>query len=66
MDDNLESGFDQWQYRHVAYGQFVYWQYGHLDEGNRMVIPSCCVWRIRDKYPDPRGTYIGFRLHRLM
>ncbi|KAG5269915.1 hypothetical protein AALO_G00186560 [Alosa alosa] len=59
INDHQEPGEEQRQYRHSAYRQFVLWQYGRLGIGNRVVIPSGCVWKIRDSFPDPRGQYTG-------
>ncbi|CAM4530128.1 unnamed protein product [Leuciscus chuanchicus] len=61
INDHQEPGEEQRQYRHSAYHLFVLWQHGRLGIGNRVVIPSCCVWKIRDSFPDPRGQYTGFR-----
>ena len=51
--------------RHAAYRQFTLWWYQYLGANNRRVVPSCCVWKIRDKFPSFSQVYTGFRPDRL-
>ncbi|XP_049514065.1 P2X purinoceptor 7-like [Dermacentor silvarum] len=48
------------QYRYTAYRQFVWWVYKRLGQGNRVVLPSCAVHRIRKEFPTPGGHYTGY------
>ncbi|XP_077344560.1 P2X purinoceptor 7-like [Lithobates pipiens] len=46
--------------RKTAYRAFIAWIYGFLGKGNRRVIPSCAVKVVRQTFPDPNGSYVGF------
>ncbi|XP_034027136.1 P2X purinoceptor 7 [Thalassophryne amazonica] len=46
--------------RHCAYKRYISWRFGVLPGYAHPVIPSCCVWRIREDYPSPDGQYSGF------
>ncbi|KAJ8049558.1 P2X purinoceptor 7 [Holothuria leucospilota] len=48
------------QYRFVAYKMFTQWGHGHMGRGNRTPIPSCAVYQIRLKFPEPDAEYTGF------
>ena len=61
----LEHPRNNENFWHTAYRQYVLWQHGRLGQGNRRVIPSCCVLAIRYQYPSPNGIYTGFRPARL-
>ncbi|XP_040079223.1 P2X purinoceptor 7 [Ixodes scapularis] len=51
----------QERYRYTAYRQFTWWVYHILGRGNRKVLPSCVVSRIRQEFPSFNGRYVGFR-----
>lgn len=63
-EDNLRPGAPledvNRSYCHAAYRQYLLMQYGKLGVGHRKVIPSCCVWRIRDTFPDPNSHHKGW------
>uniref|UniRef100_A0A8C5B0V5 P2X purinoreceptor 7 intracellular domain-containing protein n=1 Tax=Gadus morhua TaxID=8049 RepID=A0A8C5B0V5_GADMO len=65
LGDLPDPGESNKQFRYAAYREFVVWQYGAMGAGNRVVLPSCCVWKIRDRFPDPHGQYKGFIPNRL-
>ena len=49
--------------RHLSYKTFVFMAHAanYVGRHNRVQLPSCVVMRIRELYPDPSNTYLGFR-----
>jgi hypothetical protein len=47
-------------FRHAAYSMFVRTKYGYLGKGNQVPLPTCVVDGIRENFPDPTNTYVGF------
>ncbi|XP_058889160.1 P2X purinoceptor 4-like isoform X1 [Acipenser ruthenus] len=45
--------------RHCAYSQYTQWRFGDVEPGSCAVIPSCSVWKIRERYPSVEGQYTG-------
>lgn len=61
--DYLNFPFDSAKnssWRHIAYRQYILWRWGKLGRRNRKVIPSCIIWKIRDRFPEKDGNYTGF------
>ena len=52
--------------RHGAYTAYTLLMHGSLGAGNRRVIPSCVIWRIRREFPEATGQYKGFLPGRLV
>lgn len=47
--------------RKQAYKIYTYERYGYLGKGTRKQIPHCAMAAIRSKWPDPVGSYLGYR-----
>ena len=66
LGDGRNLGEENKRFHHAAYRHFIVWQHGQLGRGTRRVVPTCCVLRIRHRYPDALGHYVGFKFARLM
>ena len=55
--DYLEDQCSNHSLRYAAYKEFVWWIFESLGKGNRRVIPSCVIWKIRNTYPEHDGQY---------
>ncbi|XP_037000509.2 P2X purinoceptor 7 isoform X2 [Artibeus jamaicensis] len=47
--------------RHGAYRCYATWRFGSPDLADFAILPSCCRWRIRNKFPKSEGQYSGFK-----
>lgn len=53
--------FTNQAFRYAGYRQYTWWVHNRLGQGVRKVIPSCVIWKIRDKYPDNDNIYVSFQ-----
>ena len=56
----LEENTSNRSFRYAAYRQFIRWVFKHLGKGNRRVIPSCSLWKIREHFPEPDEEYVEY------
>ena len=47
-------------FRFAGYKQFAWYVFGRLGKGNRRVLPSCVVQKIRKTFPEADGKYALF------
>ena len=45
----------------AGYRKFILWEHGYLGKGNRRIIPSCALNKIRIRQLSPDNVYMGFR-----
>lgn len=55
--DYLEEQYTNRSLRYASYKQFIWWIFKNLGKGNRRVIPSCVLWKIRNAFPELNGQY---------
>jgi hypothetical protein len=61
--DSIHAGIrcsNNKSFRHAAYSMFIRTKYCYLGKGNRVPLPTCVVDGIRENFPDPTSTYVGF------
>ena len=56
----LEENTSNRSFRYAAYRQFIRWVFKRLGKGNRRVIPSCALWKIREHFPEPDEKYVEY------
>ena len=56
----LEENTSNRSLRYAAYRQFIRWVFKRLGKGNRRVIPSCALWKIREHFPEPDEEYVEY------
>lgn len=58
--DHLEKIPSNRSLRFAAYKQFIWWVFNYLGKGERRVIPSCGLWRIRTLFPEADLKYVNY------